>query len=182
MAASKRLAAHRAAALSADAQEPTQLPEPAIEPGEDETEDQSNPEKSTMTQEEIDKAIAEASAKATATANQRYSAVLASEHYTGREQLAQTLLGNDKMSAEDIIGALKAAPAPAAAAQAGAGALTEDQQREAAEAAGRATMTAAIAETSNSGIQPGDAAKPDAAAQHGDMWATAYGAPKEGAK
>jgi hypothetical protein len=45
--------------------------------------------------------VAKAVADATAAANARFSAVLASEHYAGRETLAQTLLGNDKLTAEE---------------------------------------------------------------------------------
>jgi hypothetical protein len=60
-----------------------------------------------------DKAIAEAKAEERA----RFGAVMASEHYQGREKLAATLLANDKMSADEIITALAAA-APAAPAKA----------------------------------------------------------------
>lgn len=60
-----------------------------------------------------DKAIAEAKAEV----HQRYSTVMASEHYAGREKLAATLLANDKMSADEIVTALAAA-APAAPAKA----------------------------------------------------------------
>lgn len=72
----------------------------------------------THTQEDLDKA-ASAAAKA---ASDRFSAVLASEHYAGREALGQKLLGNDKLSAEDIVDMLQAAekkPEPQASADDG---------------------------------------------------------------
>lgn len=55
------------------------------------------------------KAGMEAARKA---ANDRVNAVIASEHYAGREKLAATLLNSD-MNAESIVAALAAAPAPA---------------------------------------------------------------------
>ena len=42
--------------------------------------------------------------------------VLASEHYAGREALAQNLLGNAKMSGDEIIAALAVAAKPTPAA------------------------------------------------------------------
>ncbi len=55
----------------------------------------------------------------------RMATVLASEHYSGREGLAANLLGTD-MSAEQIVGALAAAPK--AAAEPGADVDGEDRQ------------------------------------------------------
>ena len=58
-------------------------------------------------------ASAEASdpvAAARAEERSRYTTVMASEHYQGRGQLAQSMLANDKLSANDIVGMLAAAP------------------------------------------------------------------------
>jgi hypothetical protein len=68
-----------------------------------------------MTEEEIKAATAAAASQAKADERARFSAVMASEHYQGREKLAATLLQQDGMSADAIIEALSAAPAPSAA-------------------------------------------------------------------
>lgn len=81
-------------------------------------------------------------AKGAQAANQRFSAVLASEHYKGREKLAAKLLDNFNLSADDIIGAL--AEAPAGGAQASNAADPED--------AARQEMQAALAANANSNI------------------------------
>lgn len=63
-------------------------------------------------------------AAARAEERKRYTSVMSSEHYKGRESLAATLLGNDKLSADEIITALASASASvsdgAADAEAGA--------------------------------------------------------------
>lgn len=63
----------------------------------------------THTQDDVDTAAAQAASAATKAANERFNAVLASEHFAGREALGQKLLSNDKLSAEDIIDMLQAA-------------------------------------------------------------------------
>lgn len=110
--------------------------------------DPAEPKDEFMTQEEHDAAVAKAKADATAEANTRFSTVLASEEYAGREQLAQTLLGNDKMSADEIVTALAASPRAAVAA-------SDADNEAAAEAGGRAEMQAALSETQNSNIDAG---------------------------
>jgi len=72
-------------------------------------------------------AAADPVAQARAEERARYTAVMSSEHYQGREALAAKMLANDKLSADDIVGMLAAA-APGAAgsdadAQAGAAML-----------------------------------------------------------
>lgn len=50
-------------------------------------------------------------AAARADERNRFTAVMSSEHYKGREALAATLLANDKLSADDIVTALASANA-----------------------------------------------------------------------
>lgn len=64
----------------------------------------------TVTAEDHASALADATAKATAAATARVNAVIASEHYKGREALATNLLGNAALDADAIISALAAAP------------------------------------------------------------------------
>ena len=100
-----------------------------------------------ITKEEHDTAIAKASADATAAANARFSAVLASEEYAGREPLAQKLLGNANLSADDIIDTLKAAekkPVQEAADASSAAAGAEE--------AARQEMQAELARNKNSNV------------------------------
>lgn len=115
MAISKRLAAHRASVSIAASDDPDP------EYPEDEPEDEQEPaskkkDKKPMTNEsETEAAIAKAKADATTAANARFSAVLASAEFAGRETLAQTLLAQEALDADAIIAALAAAPKPAAA-------------------------------------------------------------------
>jgi hypothetical protein len=115
-----------------------------------------------------DAAIAQAKAEGFAEANQRFSTVLASEHYAGREQLASALLANDKLSADEIITALAAAaPAqPAASTTTGA---------QSAEEAARAEMRSAIEASNNSTIDAGAGGSKSKAEDAGALWASAYG-------
>lgn len=112
-----------------------------------------------MTEQTTDTAVAEARAEATATANARFSTVLASEHYAGREALAKNLLASD-LSSDAIVTALAASnPAPVAAA-----AVDTD-------AAARAEMRDALAESGNSNVDANAGAKPSAAqADNGAVW------------
>lgn len=95
-----------------------------------------------------DKAIAEAKAEV----HQRYSTVMASEHYAGREALATTMLANDKLSADEIVTMLAAAPKAAApvASEEGDddGARAEMRQNLAAEQPGNTGQAAEDAPTS----------------------------------
>lgn len=142
MATSSRLAAHRAnapamnAALEAE-MEPTEMPDE----DEDESEAGEKKDKPYMTEEEAKAAVAAARAEGFAEANARASTVIGSEHYAGREALAATLLANDKMSADEIVTALAAAPgaAPAAA--------TTENDDEAARAEMRQNLAAEQPET-----------------------------------
>jgi len=63
----------------------------------------------THTQADVDQAAQAAATAAAKAANERFSTVLASEHYAGRETLAHSLLAKDVLSAADIIETLQAA-------------------------------------------------------------------------
>lgn len=95
---------------------------------------------------ELETAKAEAHSAGFAAANARFAAVMASEHYAGRETLAQSLLANDKLSADEIITHLEAAQ------PAGDAGLSEEEQRQAAEEGGRQEMQNALDEGANSNI------------------------------
>jgi hypothetical protein len=82
-----------------------------------------------------------------AAANDRFNAVLASENYAGNTALAHTLLGNDKLSADEILTVLAAASPPAPAAAAASDVDAEE--------AARAEMQAALADNANSNIDAG---------------------------
>lgn len=152
MSISQRLAAHRLALASAAPAKVKSLPG-QCETDETEDETESNPEEDQdMTEEEMNAIKATARKEGFDAATTRFSAVLGSQHFAGRETLAKTLLATD-LSAEQIDVALAAA-APAA---------TVAPVKEEDDAAARAAMTAAIAENKNSGIQADDAAKPDQA-------------------
>jgi hypothetical protein len=94
-------------------------------------------EKEYMTEAEANAAIADATAKAKADERARFASVMASEEYAGRETLAATLLGNDKLSADEIVTALAAAPKAAAPA-----ATTTENDEEAARAEMRQNLAA----------------------------------------
>jgi hypothetical protein len=82
-------------------------------------------------------------------ATDRFSAVMASEHYAGREASAGKLLTKASLfsaSADDITDLLADMPKVERAA------LTEEQQREAAEEGGRKEMQAVLAKVKNSNI------------------------------
>lgn len=68
----------------------------------------------THTQADVDQAAQAAASAAAKATNDRFNAVLASEHYAGRETLAHTLLAKDALSAQDIIETLQAAEKKAA--------------------------------------------------------------------
>ena len=89
----------------------------------------------------------------------RFGAVMASEHYAGREPAAAMLLTRESLasaSASDLNDLLAAMPKVEQAA------LSEEQQSDAAEAGGRKEMQAVLATTNNSKIVTGgDEAKDD---------------------
>jgi hypothetical protein len=135
--------------LSAD------LPKDRTRPDEDEedettTSDIKDKEKKDMN-EEIEKAKAEGHAAGFKEANDRMNAVFASEHYKGREASAAKLLGKN-MTADDIIDVLADMPKVEQAA------LTDEQQREAAEEAGRKEMKDALELSKNSNVDASGAA------------------------
>jgi hypothetical protein len=81
----------------------------------------------------------------------RMTAVMASEHYAGREAYAAKLLTKESLasaSADDIIDLLADGPKVETTA------LTEEQQREAAEEGGRKEMKEALAGGKNSNVDP----------------------------
>jgi hypothetical protein len=88
-------------------------------------------------------------------ASDRFNAVMASEHYEGREAQAKAMLGKTALAASDIIELLAAAPKAAPTAS------DDAAVKEAAEAAARAEMQASIAQTGNSNIDAGNDAAPD---------------------
>lgn len=116
MTTSSRLAAHRANApaieanaASDDDMDPQTQPMPDDDEDEDESEAGKKKDKPYMTEDDHKAALATARAEAVAEANTRMNAVLASEHYTGREKLAANLLANDALSADAIMSALSVA-------------------------------------------------------------------------
>ncbi len=140
-------------------------PAPEELPDEDdgmEPESQDDEEEKTMTTETPVEQT-EAYQAGYAAANARFTAVLASEHYAGREATAQKLLGK-AMSADDIIDVLASTPAAAVSAT----------SAEAAEVAARDEMRGAIGANVNSGVTPGaaDAPATDAKAA-ASVWDTA---------
>lgn len=146
-----------------------EIPDPADEPEEDETNPKSKrkeepdmTETTTTDQAALDAAHA-AGFKA---ANERMNTVFASEHYAGHEAAAHKLLGKD-MSAEDIIDVLADMPKIELTA-----ALSEEEQRKAAEDAGRAEMKAAINGGQNAAIEPngGGAVSADDPAAAAAIW------------
>lgn len=126
-----------------------------------------------MTEEEHKAAVAQARAdgktEGFAEANDRFAAVIGSEHYAGREGLAHKMLGNVKLGADDIIETLAAAEKkPETQADAG------DTQAKA-EEAGRKEMQKALAETGNSDIEPNGGGKgtQNKAQEASNVWGSA---------
>lgn len=76
----------------------------------------------------------------------RQNTVMASEHYKGREAQAAKMLGKQAMSADDIIDVLADSPKVEQTA------LTDEQQRAAAEEAGRKEMRDQIGRQANSNV------------------------------
>lgn len=68
----------------------------------------------TITTADIDAARTEGTASGSSSERARFAAVLASEHYAGREAMAQKLLSTTDLGAEEIVGVLESAPKPAA--------------------------------------------------------------------
>lgn len=179
MTTSKRLAAHR---TSASAENPEVPPSPDSP---DEIETPVDPKKKDKAMPNEDEMNAAADAARTEghgagfkAANERMNKVLASEHYVGREALAQSLLASEALSADDVIAHL--GKAPKAAATTTTTTLTAEEQQAAAEAAGREEMKKTLAETGNSNIDADGGKKPDKKAESDSVWAKAYGLNKEG--
>lgn len=175
MAASKRLAAHRASAPIASDDE---IPAPNLPEEENEKTTPASTTKETSMNDETKAAVATAHSEGHSAgfkaANDRMNAVFASDHYAGREPLARAMLANEKLSAEDIIGCLQAAPK--AAAPKGAD-LSDEEKRKAAEEGGRSEMKSAIEETGNSNIDPSGGGNPggaDKAKAASDSWDRVY--------
>lgn len=173
------------AALKATKDAPKGKPEdnqePEIPENEDEDDGTMPPNKSKgkdteMTEAEHQAAVTAAQAEArTATMKEsrdRMTAVMASEHYAGREAYAAKLLTKESLSAasaEDIIDLLADGPKVEQVA------LTEEQQREAAEEAGRKEMQTELAKGKNSQVEANDqGGKPDAKAKADSVWDRAY--------
>lgn len=178
MTTSKRLAAHRTSVSAEDPEVPNSPDAP------DETETPETPktkEKPMPTEDDMQAAVATAKTEARSLgfkeANERMNKVFASEHYAGREALAQSLLASEALSADDVIGHLEKAPKAAATTTTS---LTDEQQRKAAEDAGREEMKKALEETGNSNIDADSGKKPDKKAESDNVWAKAYGLDKEG--
>ena len=124
-----------------------------------------NIDMSTENAQAIADARKEAAGEATKNATVRFSTVLASDEFKGREALGQHLLATTDLGADAIIATLAAAPAP------GASALSDDAQRAAAEEAGRKEMRDAIAGGHNSDIDAGGgASKPNDATAASAVW------------
>jgi hypothetical protein len=97
-----------------------------------------------------------------AAANDRFQAVLASEHYEGREATAHKLLGKDMTSA-DIIDVLADTPKVEKTG------LTDEEKKEAEEEGARKAMLAAQ-DSGNSKLEDGDESKKDASQTSAQVW------------
>lgn len=137
--------------------------------GEEEAKTSKKKKEHAMTQESNASALAAATSAGAKATHERYAAVMASDHYAGREPLAMKLLGNDKLSADEIIDTLSAAeakPAPSAANTA--------LSQEASEAAGRQEMQAALAASTNSNLDASGSSAPASGAKASDVWGSAH--------
>ncbi len=117
----------------------------------------------------VEAAKKEANAEGFKAASDRLSAVMASEHYAGREAAAGKLLTKAALfsaSADDIVDLLADMPKVEHTA------LTEEQQREAAEEGGRKEMRDALGADKNSKIDAdeGKGGKPDKRAASDAVW------------
>lgn len=154
-----------AARASEPNEEPDTQPEPeGAKPKDKKKEDEMSDSK-THTIADVEKAAADAATAATLAASERFNAVLASEHYAGREPLAQKLLGNVSLSAADIIDMLQAAEKKP---DAESSEMSDEDKRRAAEEGGRQEMREQLGKDRNSTIDadggtPGDKAKARAA-------------------
>jgi hypothetical protein len=147
--------------------DPSKGTPPKSVPGDDEDTDDEETEagngrkdkEKDMTEAEIETMKAEARAEGVKAERARFDAVLASEHYTGREATAHKLLGKD-MSADDIIDVLATAPVAAAA----------EAEAPDAEAVQRDEMKKALAETGNSKIDPNGGGKSNNEQTSAQIW------------
>ena len=148
---------------------------PGCDPDEPETKTQESKKKDKDMTDEEKAAITDAARKegheaGFKAATDRMNAVFASEHYAGREATAAKLLGKPSMSAEDIVDVL--ADMPKAEKQE----LSADQQREAAEAAGRQEMQDALKSQKNSNIDADSGQKGASADEPNHGWGKAHAA------
>lgn len=178
MPASKRLAAHRLAAADRgdDELEPKNPANPD-DADNAETPDKPDRKDKEMAEAEqtaaIEAAKTEARTETTKAMTDRLAAVKAHENFEGREAAAFDLLADAELtnlSAEGIGRLLGNMPKAG-----GSTTLTEEQQREAAEAAGREEMKAELAKGKNSQVEANDqGGKPDAKAKADSVWDRAY--------
>lgn len=170
MTESTRLAAHRASASSANEDEPINpdMPDDDEEAGE-------KKDKKNMSDKEQEAAVAQAAADAKKAENARFSAVLASEHYAGRETLAKNLLATD-LTAEQVVAALADAPKAQAP-----GASAEDIEK-AKEEGQREAMKAALGDDKNSGVDPNGSGKGSKQSGSASLWDQAVAANNPGLK
>jgi len=139
------------------------------ENGEEEAKSSKKKKDHKMTEESNASALAAATSAGAKATHERFAAVMASNHYAGREPLAMKLLGNDKLSADEIIDTLSVAeakPAPVAADPA--------LSQEAAEEAGRKEMQAALGATTNSNLDASGSSAPAAGTKASDVWGSAH--------
>ena len=167
MSISRRLEAHRQANSSAVTPDTTPDTTPEDEP-EDEGAGDGKKKEHKMSDTDT-AALADAEAKGftagSKATHERYAAVMASEHYAGRETLALKLLGNDKLGADEIVDALSAAdtkPEPEA--------NSADP-----EAAARAEMQAALSQTGNSQIAADGGGANSNKQASSDVWSNVVG-------
>lgn len=105
-------------------------------------------------------------------ANDRMNAVMASEHYAGREASAAKMLSKEALGSDDIIDLLAVMPKTEPTGQ------IDDQQRAAAEEGGRNEMLAALGKDKNSSIDAdgGKGGGKDKAASSAAIWDQAIAA------
>lgn len=142
-------------------------PDPETNPNEPEPDEDEDDTSASSEQQKDKKPMdtncnADAVAQAVNAERQRTSAVLASEHYAGREKLAASLLETE-LSADQIVTALAASNAAPAKAEADP------------ESAARDEVRTVLGANANSGIEPGAGTSPQDDAKASDAsWDRAY--------
>lgn len=161
-----RIAQIRAAAAGANASDNTDEETPEIETPDDGTSPPAKSKRKDTDMAEAEQNAAVETAKKEGqtagfkAANDRMIAVMASEHYAGREAVAAKMLTKEGMSADDIIDVLAASP------KAEISAVDPDKTKEAAEEAARKEMKDAIKSGKNSDVDA-DAGEAPKEANHG---------------